>query len=102
MMQAAAQCIQRMYRGHLMGRKPMHDMNSYATKIHAMTRGVAYREGVRWRIKNALYVQAHWKGVKARKLVARMKSSGILIQKNWRRFQAQLDTKLALYDRLDT
>merc|ERR1719399_2539558 len=43
----AASTIQRMYRGHLMGRKPLHDMHRQATKIQALYRGVRYREGVR-------------------------------------------------------
>jgi hypothetical protein len=98
----AASTIQRMYRGHLMGRKPMHDMHVTGGKIQALSRGVAYRENERRKARKATYIQGRWKGVSTRKMVARMKKSATMIQTNWRRFQGQLHLKLILYDRLDT
>jgi hypothetical protein len=98
----AVTTIQRMYRGHLMGRKPMHDFQTNAVKLQALSRGCKFREGVKKEIIALAYIQARYKGILARRLVARMKTSGMKIQRNWRRFQAQLDTKIMLYDRLAT
>merc|ERR1719162_1736848 len=91
-----------MYRGHLMGRKPMHDMHVLASKMQAQSRGVGFREDARNRARKGTYIQAHWKGVRIRMMVARMKKSANTIQRNWRRFQAQIHLKLILYDKLDT
>eukprot|EP00933_Yihiella_yeosuensis_P045171 TRINITY_DN4049_c0_g2_i1.p1 TRINITY_DN4049_c0_g2~~TRINITY_DN4049_c0_g2_i1.p1 ORF type:complete len:1832 (-),score=407.81 TRINITY_DN4049_c0_g2_i1:158-5284(-) len=99
--QRAVECIQRYYRGHMYGRRPMADMHKNCSKIQAMLRGATLRELNRFKAKSAAYVQAHWRGHWVR-LVAKKKLKGaILIQANWRRFQAQLDVKIILYNRME-
>mmetsp|Transcript_48429 Transcript_48429/g.85349 ORF Transcript_48429/g.85349 Transcript_48429/m.85349 type:complete len:1819 (+) Transcript_48429:195-5651(+) len=98
---AAIITIQRFYRGHLYGRRPMHEMHTNAARIQGMVRGVAFREDRRKRIEAATQIQAHIRGLHKRKFVKGMRSSAAKIQRNWRRFQAQLDVKIILYERLD-
>jgi len=96
----ATLCIQRYYRGMIYGREPMREMHSSARKIQAVARGVARRELERHWARNAAYIEARARGMLTRLKVKRMHSSAIKIQCNWRRFQAQLDVKIMLYDRL--
>jgi hypothetical protein len=98
----AINCIQRYFRGYIYGRHPMHEKHENARKIHAMARGVAFREDRKRRLKSAGWIQAHGRGMLVRHLVGRMKSGALKIQSNWRRFQAQLDVKVILYERLET
>lgn len=98
---AAIITIQRFYRGHLYGRRPMHEMHTNAGRIQGMVRGVAFREDRRKRVAGSTWIQAHVRGLHARKFVKGMRSSASMIQRNWRRFQAQLDVKVILYERLD-
>lgn len=98
---SAVVCIQRYYKGHLYGRRPMHEMHTNAAKIQAMMRGVFFRENRRDRIVALTEIQAHVRGHHARMLVKRMQKAAVMIQRNWRRFQAQLDVKIILYEKLD-
>eukprot|EP00928_Gymnodinium_smaydae_P070344 TRINITY_DN54196_c0_g1_i1.p1 TRINITY_DN54196_c0_g1~~TRINITY_DN54196_c0_g1_i1.p1 ORF type:complete len:1836 (-),score=531.89 TRINITY_DN54196_c0_g1_i1:66-5468(-) len=97
----AVRTIQRYYRGHLYGRRPVQEMHESASRIQALARGVAFREKNRDRIKKATHIEAHARGMLARLRVRRMKAAGLKLQTNWRRFQAQLDIKIMLYDRLE-
>jgi len=97
----AAHTIQRFYRGRIYGRTPMREQHEGAAKIQAMAKGVARRELERKWARNAAYIQAHARGMLSRNIVRRMHSAGLKIQSNWRRFQAQLDVKIILYERLE-
>jgi hypothetical protein len=98
----AVQTIQRYYRGHLYGRRPIAEMHENAAKIQAMTRGVAHRGVHGKRNDAATYISARGRGMLARSLVRRMKKGGQKIQNNWRRFQSQLDVKILLYEKLES
>eukprot|EP00927_Polykrikos_kofoidii_P034373 TRINITY_DN29173_c0_g1_i1.p1 TRINITY_DN29173_c0_g1~~TRINITY_DN29173_c0_g1_i1.p1 ORF type:complete len:1809 (-),score=307.62 TRINITY_DN29173_c0_g1_i1:171-5597(-) len=101
-LKTAAITIQRFYRGRLFGRLPMREKHENAAKIQAMARGVAFRENRRLRIRSATYIAAHIRGCLARNKIRRMRLGVQSIQNNWRRFQAQLDVKVILYERLES
>merc|ERR1719159_2269377 len=67
-----------------------------------MARGVALRLVDSTRNECATHIAARGRGMLARNLVKRMKIGAQKIQNNWRRFQAQLDVKIILYERLET
>lgn len=98
---AATKTIQRTYRGHLYGRRPVAEMIGSALKIQAMFRGIAHREHERHTAKAVLCIQTHCRGLAARLRVKRMLDSANMIQRNWRRFQALLDVKMIVYERLE-
>jgi len=99
---AAGTCIQRNYRGRLYGRRPMKDMMKAAMKIQALARGVALRERNRFWDRSATYIAGHFRGYYVRKVAAIKLRSAVMIQRNWRRFQNQLDVKIILYERMET
>mmetsp|Transcript_33036 Transcript_33036/g.77241 ORF Transcript_33036/g.77241 Transcript_33036/m.77241 type:complete len:1793 (+) Transcript_33036:44-5422(+) len=98
---AAATCIQRNFRGRIYGRKPMRDMMLKASRIQALARGVAVREQFRKQAQALTYIAAHVRGHLGRLHVKKMHNSCSLIQRNWRRFQAQLTVKIRLFERLE-
>jgi hypothetical protein len=80
----------------------MREKNVNASKLAAMSRGIAFREKNAVTRKSAVYIQAHARGLLTRILVRRMKEGVKKLQTNWRRFQAQLDVKVILYEKLET
>lgn len=97
----AALTVQRLYRGHLFGRRVMHEQHLCAARIQAMYHGVAQRALNKKRIRAINWIMSHVRGHFARKRVAKMHASGLKIQRNWRRFQSQLDVKIILYEKLE-
>mmetsp|Transcript_133457 Transcript_133457/g.231981 ORF Transcript_133457/g.231981 Transcript_133457/m.231981 type:complete len:1798 (+) Transcript_133457:140-5533(+) len=91
---------QRLWRGWDKGRRKMQKKAEAASKIQALARGVAHRHAKKDRVKKATAIQAHLRGLLARKRVARMHQAVLKIQTNHRRFQAQIEVKRILYERL--
>jgi hypothetical protein len=98
----AVLCIQRTYRGHLFARRRMREEHKSARSIQGAAHGLSARKHCNKTAEASTYIQAHAKGYFARKLTREMKTSAVKIQRNWRRFQAQLHVKIVLYDRMDT
>lgn len=97
----AAVCVQRYYRGHLYGRRPVKEMHTEATRIQGLFRGVIVRSRRQQMFKAAQAIQARIRGVRGRKRVSTMRKAVIRIQTNWRRWQAQLNIKIRLYEKLE-
>jgi len=97
----AIQCIQKTYRGRLYGRRPVRELHENAAKIQALGRGVALRDLNRRRIQAATRIQSHTQGLFARIKVRKMQRGALKIQTNWRRFQAQLEVKIIVYEKLE-
>jgi hypothetical protein len=93
--------IQRYYRGLHWARNPNRDKAHKAAKIQAMVRGFFYRKHLKRRSDAATHIASHIRGMLGRLRVRLMKESGQKIQNNWRRFQAQLDVKMLLYEKLE-
>ncbi|CAK0885135.1 unnamed protein product, partial [Prorocentrum cordatum] len=66
-----------------------------------MVRGALWRLHLQKTNKYAAYAQAHLRGFTTRRLIEKMRSAVVMIQRNWRRFQAQLNIKLLLYEKLE-
>lgn len=98
---SATQIIQNTYRGRLYGRLPMRKLVHSASKIQAMARGVAQREIERMRARKATYIQARYHGMVSRKHVKHINAMALKLQRNWRRFQAQLDVKIMIYEKME-
>merc|ERR1719265_2973068 len=97
----AAICLQRYYRGHLYGRRPVKEMDNEAIRIQALFRGVIVRGRRLKMFQAARRIQARIRGMFARKRVNKMRKAVLRIQTNWRRWQAQLNIKIRLYEKLE-
>lgn len=93
--------IQKVWRGYLYGRRVLQDRDYKASKIQAMFRGVHQIGRDRNGKKKAIRIQAHVRGWRCRRYVSRLHAAALKLQTNWRRFQAQLDVKLIIYDRVE-
>merc|ERR1719487_494965 len=93
----AVVCIQKSWKGHHWGRKPLRKKHECASRIQAVTRGMIYRELAKKRKSAAVSVQSHYQGHMARKRVKHMHAMGLRIQNNWRRFRAQVTVKQELF-----
>merc|ERR1711971_54075 len=70
--------IQKTYRGHLHGRRWLRKRHESATKIQAMSRGVAWREVMRKRKRASTAVTSHYRGHQARVRVKKMIAAAAL------------------------
>jgi hypothetical protein len=100
-LRAATITIQAAYRGHLYGRRPMQHEREAARRQQGMVRGALWRLHLAKTNKYAAYVQGHARGFFVRRFILKMRSAVVMIQRNWRRFQAQLNIKLLLYEKLE-
>lgn len=92
--------ISKVVRGHLC-RLAMERRWKCAARIQAMVRGRSLRALLAKRRAAGTRILAHLKGVLGRKYVKLIMLSATKIQRNWRRFQAQLDVKLKIYDQFE-
>eukprot|EP00930_Biecheleria_cincta_P025551 TRINITY_DN1817_c0_g2_i1.p1 TRINITY_DN1817_c0_g2~~TRINITY_DN1817_c0_g2_i1.p1 ORF type:complete len:1803 (+),score=330.13 TRINITY_DN1817_c0_g2_i1:138-5546(+) len=83
------------------GRSYMRIRHAKAAKIQAMVRGIFQRENHAKRLASAIRIQARTRGMFARKRVNLIQLSATKLQRNWRRFQAQLDVKRMIYEKME-
>lgn len=93
--------ILKAFRGFIHGRRHWHRLNQQAAKIQAMVRGVKVRKVYRKRIAAALAIQCHFRGMMDRLYVKHLHKCMLKLQRNWRRFQAQLTVKSLIYRKVD-
>lgn len=100
-MNTAALLIQKTLRGMIYGRRHMRRRHQKAAKIQAIVRGIMQRKVHAEQIAAATRIQARWRGMVGRARVEYIQSSAKQLQTNWRRFQAQINVKRILYERME-
>lgn len=99
--QAAAVTIQKVIRGFLHGRRLIRQRHKAAARIQALVRGIFTRQRHRRRLEAAIRIQARIRGLWGRQKVAQIQRAAGKLQRNWRRFQAQLHVKQMVYERIE-
>lgn len=101
LLQQSALKIQQEYRAHLHVHVPMAKKQASAAKIQAVVRAVAERTHMKDYRAKVVRIQCHYKGLRSRRRVREMHRAGLLIQKTWRRFWAQVNVKQELFKRMN-
>mmetsp|Transcript_30389 Transcript_30389/g.48690 ORF Transcript_30389/g.48690 Transcript_30389/m.48690 type:complete len:1768 (-) Transcript_30389:337-5640(-) len=99
--QDAALIIQRGVRGMIYGRRFMRNRHLKAARIQALIRGIMHRALDQKRLAAAVRIQSHSHGMVSRAYVKKIQRASTMLQTNWRRFQAQVDVKQILFERMD-
>jgi len=98
--QWGANIIQRGYRMHIYGKKPVREMHKNQARIAALLRGVLVRSQRKAFAAKITKVNVHARGYLCRLHMKKKYKSATTIQTTWRRFQVSLETKIDLYCRL--
>lgn len=93
--------IQKVIRGFLHGRRLIRQRHKAAARIQALVRGIFTRQRDRRRLEAAIRIQARIRGLWGRQKVAQIQRAAGKLQRNWRRFQAQLHVKQMVYERIE-
>ncbi|CAK9011879.1 unnamed protein product [Durusdinium trenchii] len=98
---SAAVAIQKVLRGFVHGRRLIRRRHKAAARIQALVRGIFTRQRHQKRLAAAIRIQARIRGLWGRQKVQKIQRAASLLQRNWRRFQAQLHMKQMVYEKME-